>query len=318
MGHATPTFPYCEWTVGSHAFVALAVESNVSFDTATQYVSTLETVNGLGQQAIIANNRYLYFTSAGTTYWILWQQVGDFSELHTAQLVALGHDVLAHRLPLGTVGLPRPGPTGPAIYFAGDSTAAGPEWAWWYYHANSTTTKTLAEYQVGTGLLRSGFFDWPRHLLGVVAERRPKLVIWMGSANDGQAVIINGRYAAVGSPLWVSAYKKTVGDVMASLLREGCKVLWIGEPAMQDPTLSSSMKVIDGVYAAEARAHRGVVFFNPGTVLNGPHGAYEGSLKIGGQMVPVRLDGIHLNEAGSIYLADAIAKYVDRMLGLGR
>ena len=77
VGRATPTYPYCQWLVGTDAFLALAVEPRTSFQTATQYVDTLETVRGLGQQAMVANNRYLYFTASGTTYWLLWQQVGD-------------------------------------------------------------------------------------------------------------------------------------------------------------------------------------------------------------------------------------------------
>jgi lysophospholipase L1-like esterase len=302
--------------VGQNSFLALQVMPHVSFDTATQYVDTLVTVKGLGQQAIIANNRYLYFTQGSTSYWLLYQTPGDFSSLNTAQLVALGHDVLAHGLASGRVGLPRPGRPGPTIYFAGDSTAAGPEWAWWAYHENGTTTRTLAEYQVGTGLVRSDFFDWSRHLLAVAAERRPKLVIWMGSANDGQEILVDGEYRAVGTPLWDAAYAKTVGDTMQSLLDEGCKVLWIGELAMQDPTLNASMQVIDTIFAEEAAKHPGVVFFNPGTVLDGPHGSYAGSLMIHGHLTPVRLDGIHLNIAGSIVLADAVAKYVGRMLGV--
>ena len=98
---------------GTDAFLALAVEPGVSFAEATQYVTTLETITGLGQQAIIANNRYLYFTSGGVSYWLLWQQVGDFSELHTSQLVALAHDVLAHDPAEQPAAPPVPGPAGP-------------------------------------------------------------------------------------------------------------------------------------------------------------------------------------------------------------
>ena len=57
----------------------------------------------------------------------------------------------------------------------------------------------------------------------------------------------------------------------------------------------------------QAAKHPGVTFFNPGSVLNGPAGSYSGSVTIDGQPTQVRLDGIHLNIAGSIYLADYIA-----------
>jgi lysophospholipase L1-like esterase len=313
---ATPTYPYCQWLIGLDAFLALEVEPDTSFNTATQYVATLETVSGVGQQAIIANNRYLYFTSAATSYWLLYQQVGDFSELHTSQLVALARDVLSHDEASERATPPVPGPVGPPIYFAGDSTAAGPEWAWDTYHVNSPEWRTLAEYQVGSGLISPGYFDWSRHLLAVVAARRPKLVIYMGSANDGQGLVIDGAVQPVGSPLWNRAYGARVGDIMSSLVREGAKVLWIGEPAMQDPQLSGYMKAMDAVCAEQAARHRGVSFFNPGSALDGPGGSYAADRLIDGEEVSVRLDGVHLNMEGSIYLANYIAKYVSRILPL--
>jgi len=314
---ATPTYPYCQWLVGTDAFLALEVEPHTSFATATQYVDTLETVNGLGRQAMIANNRYLYFTASGTSYWLLWQQVGDFSELHTDELVALARDVLA-RVPRKRVWpAPVPVPAGPPIYFAGDSTAAGPEWAWDAYHVTSPKLRTLAEYQVGSGLVASGFFDWSRHLLAVVAARRPKLVIYMGSANDGQELLVDGAYQRVGSPLWRKAYAAGVAGIMASLVQEGAKVLWIGEPAMQDLQLSTYMQAMDEVCAEEAAKHPGVTFFDPGSVLNGPHGSYAATRMMDGQQVSVRLDGVHLNMAGSIYLANYVASYVSRLLPRG-
>jgi hypothetical protein len=305
--------------VGADAFLALAVEPGVSFRTATQYVSTLETVSGLGQQAMIANNRYLYFTAAGTSYWLLWQQVGDFSQLHTNQLVALAHDVLARAPDTDKVVLATPvlGPPGPPIYFAGDSTAAGPEWAWDTYHARSPELRTLAEYEVGSGLVVPDFFNWQRHLLAVVAALRPRLVIYMGSANDGQDLLVDGGFQPVGSPLWRRAYADRVAVIMTALMSEGSKVLWIGEPAMQDPRLSTDMQVIDKVCAQQAARHHGVTFFNPGAVLNGPKGSYTGTLLIRGRPTVVRLDGVHLNIAGSVYLADHIADYVSRILSAG-
>jgi len=286
----------------------------VSFHAATQYVATLQTITGLGRAAIIANNRYLYFTASGTSYWLLWQQVGDFSELHRAQLVALAHDVLSHGLPRGPMPVPAPVPAGPPIYFAGDSTAAGPEWAWVVYHATTPAMRTLAEYQVGTGLVRPDFFDWSRHLVAVAAERRPRLVIFMGSANDGQELIVHGSYRAVGSQAWRAVYAARVGALMSALVREGCRVLWIGEPAMADPQLSAYMAVIDQVFAEQAAKHPGVTFLNPGTILNGPHGRYRATIVIDGHRTPVRLDGVHLNISGSIYLADYVALGVDSIV----
>jgi hypothetical protein len=320
VGWPTPTYPDCEWLVGGDAFLALTVEPGVGFAAATRFVVPLEQVAGIGSAAMIANNRFLYFAAGGASFSLLYQQVGDFSSLHSAQLEALAREVVAHRVPAGPVGLPAaPGPgqrlpAVPPVYFAGDSTAAGPQWAY-VTRYETPATAALAEYQVGSGLLVPSFFDWSRHLLAVTAALRPRLVIYMGSANDGQPLYIAGAVRAVGSPDWRQAYGTVVGNTMSALLREGTKVLWVGEPAMQDPALSAEMSAEDQVVAAEAKLHRGVVWFDPGSVLDGRGGSYRGSLVIDGKLTPVRLDGIHLNIAGSLYLARYIARLAQEMLG---
>jgi hypothetical protein len=313
VGSPTPTYPYCQWLVGADAFLALDVEPGVSFASATRYIVPVQTISGLGQQAMIANNRYLYFSDYGTSYWLLWQQVGDFSTLNVGQLVALAHDVIARGAPLRHAPIPPRGPLGPAVYFAGDSTAAGPEWAFDTYDSTART-HALAEYQVGSGIVVPGYFDWSRHLLAVTLARRPRLVIYMGSANDGQDLYADGAWQSVGSRAWRRAYGSIVGGVMSSLVRAGAKVLWIGEPAMQSPTLSAAMRAVDDVVAAEAATHRGVTFFNPGTVLDGPGGSYRATIDIDGKPTPMRLDGVHLNYYGSLYLARFIAAYVNRLI----
>jgi hypothetical protein len=174
--------------------------------------------------------------------------------------------------------------------------------------------ETLAEYQVGSGLVSPGYFDWQRHLLAVVAARHPRLVIYMGSANDGQDLFVGGAFQAVGSRLWRKAYADRVAGIMSELVREGSEVLWIGEPAMQDPQLSQYMQVIDQVCAQQAARHHGVTFLNPGADLNGPHGSYDSTVLIHGRPTVVRLDGVHLNMAGSVLLADYLAGYVTRIV----
>ncbi len=305
--------PYCQWLIGDDAFVALAVLPGVPLAEATGYVTTLASTSGIGTGSEQANNRYLYFSDGPDSFWLLYQAVGDFTALHTPQLEALAADVLAHGLPPAD-GPATPAPSGPPVYFAGDSTAAGPEWAWATYHAATPALATLSEYQVGTGLLVPGFFDWSSHLAAMVAARHPKVVVFMGSANDAQPVATGGTDAAVGSPAWDALYSQRVSTVMRDLTAEGAKVLWVGEPAMQDPTLSAGMAVIDALYAQQAARHPGVTYFDPGPVLNGPGGAYTDTLTVNGQPTEVRLDGIHLNAAGSEVLADALAPAVARLL----
>ena len=136
----------------------------------------------------------------------------------------------------------------------------------------------------------------------------------MGSANDGQDLIVDGTFQPVGSRLWRKAYADKVAGIMTELVKEGSDVLWIGEPAMQDPQLSQYMQVIDEVCAQQAAKHHGVTFLNPGTVLDGPRGSYESAVLMHGRLTVVRLDGVHLNMTGSVFLADYLAGYVARII----
>jgi hypothetical protein len=317
VGPAVPTYPYCSWLIGKNSFLALDVEPHTSFAAATRFVVKLASVSGVGSEAMIANNRYLYFSQGQTSYWLLWQQVGDFSTLNTGQLAHLADDVLA--------AAGRGGPrrewkaptlrttTGPAVYFAGDSTAAGPEWAWVTYFATRATS-TLAEYQVGSDLIVPQYFNWPLHLRAVALARRPRLVVYMGSANDGQPIFYQGAFRQPGSAGWDAAYEQLVGRMMKDVVTTGARLLVVGEPAMQSPSLTTAMAALDAVYATEAHRYKDVYFFDPGTILNGPSGQYEASIDIDGKLTPTRLDGIHLNIAGSVYLARHLGKLIEKLL----
>ena len=74
----------------------------------------------------------------------------------------------------------------------GDSLAAGPSWAVFVDAAATGVIKPQAEYQVGTGLVRNEFWDWPKHMDAVVRARDPQVSIFMVGANDDQGIDVNG------------------------------------------------------------------------------------------------------------------------------
>lgn len=94
VGAATPIYPYCQWTVGADAFVAVRIIDQ-PIDEYRQFEQVSTDVGGLGAGAFIGTNRYLYFGVGTTTYSVQWQKVGDFTTVESTRLQALGHDVLA-------------------------------------------------------------------------------------------------------------------------------------------------------------------------------------------------------------------------------
>ena len=94
VGPATPIFPYCQWTVGADAFVAVRVIPQ-PIGEYRQFEQVSTSVAGPGEGAFMGTNRYLYFGVGDTTYSVQWQKVGDFSTVESARLQALGQDVVA-------------------------------------------------------------------------------------------------------------------------------------------------------------------------------------------------------------------------------
>jgi hypothetical protein len=93
VGDATPIYPYCQWTVGADAFVAVRVIDQ-PIDEYRQVEQVSTDMGELGTGAFIGTNRYLYFGVGDTTYSVQWQKVGDFTTVERTRLSALARHVL--------------------------------------------------------------------------------------------------------------------------------------------------------------------------------------------------------------------------------
>jgi uncharacterized protein len=196
------------------------------------------------------------------------------------------------------------------LWVGGDSLAAGPSWAVFVNAKATGVIKPLAEYQVGTGLVRNEFWDWPKHVDAVVRARNPQVSVFMVGANDDQGIDVNGTALHPPDQAWVDEYARRVDAVMATLTAHGRRLIWIGMPPMRDPQYSQSMGLLDLIFASEARKHRRVTYVDTWTMFSAPGapGTYAQYITDeSGQPTNMRLDdGIHLNVEGSQYLARAV------------
>lgn len=89
----------------------------------------------------------------------------------------------------------------------------------------------------------------------------------------------------------------------------GAKVLWVGQPPMEDPTLNRQVHVIDSIDQAEVAqvgAHYAAYLSSIPVLSNGTGKFTPFITEPGGVVVTVRdPDGIHLTPAGSQFLANA-------------
>lgn len=161
--------------------------------------------------------------------------------------------------------------------------------------------------QVGTGLTRPDYYNWPTELAGDLLVDTPQLVIVMMGANDGQD-FIGPPDVPYGSAQWDSIYAARVGSFMAQATSTGAQVLWVGMPPMQDPVLSQKMDHLDSIVRAQAAKHPRVVFLSSWTVLGTPQGGFTPYLTTpDGQEVNVREpDGTHISPGGAEILSQAV------------
>ncbi len=331
VGKPTPVWPYCQWMIGKDAWLAVWVGPKTSIERMRERSYVLEDVAGLGEDAFFGTDRYLYFGQNGASYYVVFQGVGEYTELRKEQLLALARTILAR--PLETTGLPRPAgstrellegePTTKdplVVYFGGDSLSAGPEWAFFTQVGETKLVKTYPEYQVGTGIVRSDYFDWRRHLQGVVNARRPDVVIFMSGANDSQDYIIDGVYHPNGSAVWRKRYRRDVSRIMDVLAADGRQVIWVGMPPMRDADLNNGMAEVNRIAEDEADERDDVSYVDTWALFSASGGGYTDALpNEQGETVAVRLeDGIHLNVEGSELLAAAIAEELARIVGDAR
>lgn len=323
VGKPTPVWPYCQWTIGRDAWLALWVGPKTSIERMRERSYVLEDVGGLGDDAFFGTDRYLYFGQGGVSYYLVYQRVGEYTELRKEQLLALAATVLSRPLDAGELepasGAARELLTGAPtreqpllVYFGGDSLSAGPEWAFFRQAGETKLVETYPEYQVGTGIVRSDYFDWRRHLQGAMNARRPDVAIFMSGANDSQDYIIDGVYHPNGSAVWRRRYRRDVSRIMDVLAAGGRKVIWVGMPPMQDADLNNGMAEVNRIVADEAGKRDDVSYVDTWALFSAPGGGYTS--EVDGEIVRLE-DGIHLNVRGSELLAAAIVEELAQITG---
>lgn len=206
------------------------------------------------------------------------------------------------------------------LWVGGDSLAAGPSWAVFLDAQATGVIKPLAEYQVGTGLTRNEFWDWPKHMAAVVRARDPQISVFMVGANDDQGIDVNGTAVRPPDQAWVDQYRRRVDALMETMTADGRRLIWIGMPPMGDAQYSQSMGLLDQIFQEGAGKHRRVTYVDAWTMFSSPGapGTYAQFIpNEKGESTNMRLDdGIHLNVEGSQFLSRAVMAELGKLVTL--
>jgi hypothetical protein len=149
-----------------------------------------------------------------------------------------------------------------------------------------------------SGIVRTDFMNWPNAARGQMRKFRPRATVFMIGTNDHQDITAKGRTYPFGSSGWKSIYRTRVAAIMKAMLSNGAeRVYWIGMPIMASSSFGSAMKVLNGIYASEARKRPQVTYVDAWKLFS------NGGRYVSGWRSS---DGIHFNNAGVQRLAAAV------------
>lgn len=187
-----------------------------------------------------------------------------------------------------------------------------------YELANDHSIRLLADAVGDTGLVRSDYYDWPAHLRSELAASHPQIVVVFLGANDSQGFATSSGVEAFGTPAWMTTYGQRVAQIMSEATSAGARVIWVGMPIMQDPTLSSNVKLMNSIFERQAASHPGVTYLPSWNLFTNAAGQYTATTTgANGQTYILRdPDGIHLDSAGGDLLAAAVVAKMNSSYGL--
>ncbi|NNN20808.1 MAG: DUF459 domain-containing protein [Acidimicrobiales bacterium] len=176
--------------------------------------------------------------------------------------------------------------------------------------------QTTVDAQPSTGLTRPDYFNWPARLNSDLSTYNPEVIVVMMGANDPQSYMGSGPDLQVGSPAWVQAYSQRVAAFMQEATSMGRYVMWVGQPPMQSPGLSSEMTMINEIDFTQALKIPHVTYIPSDGPLSGGQGGFVQYVSDAqGNQIQVRTpDGIHIAPGGADILGQAVEVEMQKIL----
>ncbi len=226
----------------------------------------------------------------------------------------------ATTVPVPTTVAPLRTPTAAAplnLWVGGDSMAAEVGQSLTRIAGETGVITPTLDARISTGLTRPDYFDWPQHLIDIVNQQNPEVMVVMFGANDAQKMKLDGKVYDVSTPEWQAEYRRRVDAVMGFLTQGGTRhIYWVGQPVMRAGDFDQKQIILEGIYREEAEKHPGVTFIHIRTMFAGPDGAFSAYLPdANGKQVLMRAqDGVHFsltgaNRVGALVLQTIQADY---------
>jgi lysophospholipase L1-like esterase len=178
------------------------------------------------------------------------------------------------------------------------------------------SVKVIRDAHIGTGISKTLLVDWGKLSVAQVRQDKPDAVVVFIGANEGFPMKggPGGREVQCCGVDYAAVYASRVRQMMNTYRQAGAaRVYWLTLPTPREAarqkiarTVNAAISVAAEPWRSQVRVFDTVPIFTPGE-------KYRDAMSINGSDQIVReSDGIHLNEAGSSFLADQLLPVIDR------
>ncbi|MEA2410160.1 MAG: uncharacterized protein QOC77_721 [Thermoleophilaceae bacterium] len=177
------------------------------------------------------------------------------------------------------------------------------------------SVKVVRDPHVGTGISKSIIVDWGKLSVAQVKKDKPDAIVVFIGANEGFPMKgPGGRDVQCCGVDYAAVYASRVRQMMNTYRQAGAaRVYWLTLPTPRDPDRQKIARTVNAAIAVAAEPWRSQVRVFDTVPIFTPGARYRDAMPIHGADTIVReSDGIHLNEAGSSYLADQLLPVIDR------
>jgi len=210
------------------------------------------------------------------------------------------------------------------VYIAGDSLIIVPGESLLRAMGSKVYKAFPVNGQVSTGLERPDVYNWFDAIRKEMKKDHPNVVIVGFGANDDHSYM-TGLPPGVsigdfGSPAWIKEYRRRVGGLMDTVIRNGGFIIYLGMPIVSSPSESRDFDLINRILYQEAKKRRkGALYVDTWFKFADPKtGGYAEYLKnASGDLVKVRSnDGVHFEPAGGDIIARLVLKALNQKYDL--
>jgi lysophospholipase L1-like esterase len=171
----------------------------------------------------------------------------------------------------------------------------------------------IRDPHLGAGISKTDLVDWGRLAVTQVKADRPDAVVVFIGANEGFPMKDPaGRNEQCCSATWAAIYANRVRQVMNTYRRNGAAhVYWLTVLTPREAARQNIARVVNAAVTVAAEPWRSQVTVLDTVPIFTPGERYRDAMTIGGQKTLIRQsDGIHLNQAGSDFLAADVLRTI--------